>query len=81
METLAVAISDNASKIAGAIRAKLQETGDKAEPIVDDSIKGVSTFVSLAASGYIRTNLEAVDALEQAENDLTKRMMGYVEKL
>lgn len=81
METLAVAISDNASKIAGAIRAKLKEDSDRAEPIIDDSIAGVSTFVSLAASGYVRTNLEAVDALEQAEAELTRRMMAYVEKL
>ncbi len=81
METLAVAVSDNASKIAGAIRAKLKEDSDRAEPIVDDSIEGVSTFISLAAAGYIRTNLEAVDALEQAEAELTRRIMAYVETL
>lgn len=81
METLAIAISDNASKIAGAIRAKLKEDSDRAEPIVDDSIGGVSTFISLAAAGYIRTNLESVDALDQAEAELTKRIMAYVETL
>ena len=81
METLAIAISDNASKIAGAIRAKLKEDSDRAEPIVDDSIGGVSTFVSLAAAGYIRTNLESVDALDQAEAELTKRIMAYVDTL
>lgn len=81
METLAIAISDNASKIAGAIRAKLKDDSDRAEPIVDDSIGGVSTFISLAAAGYIRTNLESVDALDQAEAELTKRLMAYVETL
>lgn len=81
METLAVAISDNASKVAGAIRAKLKEDSDRVDPIIDDSISGVSTFVSLAASGYIHTNLEAVDALERAENELAKRIAIYVEAL
>lgn len=81
METLAIAISDNASKIAGAIRAKLKEDSDRAEPIVDDSIAGVSTFISLAASGYIRTNLESADALDQAEAELVRRIMAYVETL
>lgn len=79
METLAVAVSDNASKLAGAIRAKLQEDSDRAEPIVDDSIEGVSTFVTLAASGYLRTNLEAVDALDRAEAELANRIMAYAE--
>lgn len=81
METLAVVISDNANKIAGAIRAKLQEDSDRAEPIIDDSIEGVGTFVSLAASGYLRTNLEAVDALDRAEADLTQRIMAYANTL
>jgi hypothetical protein len=81
METLAIAISDNAGKIAGAIRAKLKEDSDRAEPIVDDSITGVSTFVSLAASGYVRTNLEAVDALDQAEAELVRRILVYAETL
>ena len=39
METLAVAISDNANQLAGAIRAKLIEDGEKpkAKPIIDET--------------------------------------------
>ncbi len=81
METLAVVISDNANKIAGAIRAKLQEDSDRAEPIIDDSISGASAFISLAASGYVRTNLESVDALDQAEAELIKRISAYTDTL
>jgi len=81
METLAVAIGDNASKIAGAIRAKLPEEGNQVEPIVDDSIAGVDTFVTLAAGGYIRTQVESAEALEKAEKELTTRILAYTEKL
>ncbi len=78
METLAISISDNANKIAGSIRAKLKEEEDnKAEPIVEEEMKGVDTYVTLAAGGYIRTKKESADALEKAEQALIDKMMAF----
>lgn len=78
METLAVAISDNANTLAGAIRAKLMEDGDKqkAKPIVDETA-GANVFVTLPAAGYLVTEIESADALETAEKDLIDRMMAF----
>ncbi|ASB49522.1 CRISPR-associated protein Cas7 [Alkalitalea saponilacus] len=78
METLAVSISDNANKIAGSIRAKLKEEEEnKAEPIIEENINGVDSFVTLQAGGYIRTKKESADALEKAENRLVELMMAF----
>jgi hypothetical protein len=78
METLAVTISDNANKIAASIRAKLsEEEENKAYPIVEEELDGVSTYVSLAAGGYIRTKSETYDALEKAKQKLIDLMMAF----
>lgn len=78
METLAVAICDNANKISGAIRAKLIEDGEKpkAKPVVDETA-GADVFVTLPCSNYIVTVNESADALEQAENKLITMMMDF----
>ncbi len=68
METLAVAVSGNANKIAGSIRAKLMESEEnKAEPIIEEDIDGVESFVTLSASGYVHTKKETIDALDLAQ--------------
>lgn len=78
METLALAVSDNANKIAGSIRAKLsEEDSDKAQPIVDESLEGVDTFITLQAGGYIQTKGESADALEKAEQKLVDLMTAF----
>lgn len=78
METLAVSISDNANKIASSIRAKLKEEEDnKAEPIVEEEMNGVESFVTLAAGGYVRTKKETADALEHAEKAIVSKMMSF----
>lgn len=78
MDTLAVSISDNANLIAGSIRAKLsEEDSDKADPIVDESLKGVETFITLQAGGYILTKSETYDALEKAEARLVELMSDF----
>jgi hypothetical protein len=78
METLAVTISDNANKIAASIRAKLSEEEDnKAYPIVEEELEGVSTYISLAAGGYIRTKSETYDALENAKKKLIDLMSEF----
>jgi len=78
METLAVAISDNANKLAGAIRAKLIEDGEKpkAKPIIDETA-GSDVFVTLPCSNYVVTVNESADALEKAEQKLIELMMAF----
>jgi len=71
METLAMSISDNANLIGGTIRAKLSdEDSNKALPIIDESLKNVSTYITLQAGGYIQTKSETADALELAEQKI-----------
>ena len=78
METLAIAISDNANKLAGAIRAKLVEDGEKpkAKPIIDETA-GADVFVTLPCSNYIVTVNETADALEKAEQKLIELMLAF----
>lgn len=78
MDTLAISISDNANLIAGSIRAKLsEEDSNKAQPIIDESLTNVETYIALQAGGYIQTKGETADALERAEKALIDKMMGF----
>ncbi len=78
MDTLAISISENANLIGSSIRAKIsEENSDKAQPIIEEDIEGVKTFITLQAGGYIQTNGEKVDALEQAEQKLVDLMMAF----
>lgn len=78
MDTLAVAVSNNANLIAGSIRAKLsEEDSRKADPIVDENLKGVETFITLQAGGYLHTKGESADALEKAEEKLIELMTAF----
>jgi len=78
METLAVSVSGNANKIAGSIRAKLKEEEEnRAEPIIEEDMTGVESFVTLSAGGYISTKKESVDALDKAENKLVELMKAF----
>lgn len=78
METLAVAISENANTLAAAIRAKLVDDGEKpkAKPIVDETA-GADLFVTLPCSSYIVTENESADALQKAEAKLIEMMMAF----
>lgn len=78
METLAVAVSDNANTLAGAIRAKLIEDGEKpkAKPIIDETA-GADVYVTLPCSSYVITVNESADALEKAEQKLIELMMDF----
>lgn len=78
METLAIAISDNANTVAAAIRAKLIEDGEKpkAKPIVDETA-GADLFVTLPCSNYIVTESESADALQKAEEKLINMMLAF----
>jgi hypothetical protein len=78
METLAVAISNNANTLASAIRAKLIEDGEKpkAKPIIDETA-GADVFITLPCSNYIITVNESANALEEAEAKLIDLMQSY----
>lgn len=79
METLAVAVSDNANTLAAAIRAKLiddNESKPKARPIIDENA-GVKTFIALPCANYIVTETESADALVRARQELIDRMMAF----
>ena len=78
METLAIAISDNANTIAGAIRAKLIDDGEKpkAKPIVDETA-GANVFVTLPCANYIVTESESAEALQKAEDKLIEMMRNF----
>jgi len=79
MEILAVAISQDANKITGSIRAKLNLEGEKplAKPIVDDSIPDVDTFVTLSGAGYFDTQSESHEAIEKAEEKLIELISSF----
>ena len=78
METLAVAISDNANTIASAIRAKLIDDGEKpkAKPIVDENA-GAELYVTLPCASYIMTESESAEALDNAKKSLVDKMMAF----
>ena len=79
METLAVAVSDNANTLAAAIRAKLiddNESKQKAKPIIDENA-GAKTFIALPCANYIVTETESADALVRARQELIDRMMAF----
>lgn len=79
METLAVAVSDNANTLAAAIRAKLiddNESKQKAKPIIDENA-GAKTFIALPCANYIVTETESADALVLARQELIDRMMAF----
>jgi len=78
METLAIAISDNANTLASSIRAKLRETGEnpKASPVIDENA-GADLFVLPACSAYIITECDSVDAMQCAEEKLINMMKSF----
>lgn len=78
METLAIAISDNANTIAAAIRAKLVEDGErpKAKPIIDENA-GAELFVTLPCANYIITEIESKEALDSAKSSLIEKMEAF----
>ena len=78
METLVVAVSNNANSLAAAIRAKLVDDGEKpkAIPIIDENA-GADLFVTLPCANYIVTESESADALQKAEAKLIEMMNAF----
>jgi hypothetical protein len=77
METLAIAISDNANQIAGSIRARLsEEQANQAIPVVDDDA-GATIYKALPIEGYIQGQSGHANALELAEQDIVDRLNNF----
>ncbi|MCM1531196.1 MAG: CRISPR-associated protein Cas7 [Bacteroides sp.] len=78
METLAVAISDNANTLSAAIRAKLLDDSEKpkAKPVLDATV-GADVFVTLPCAGYVQTELESADAMQKAEEKLIELLSAF----
>jgi hypothetical protein len=77
METLAVAISDNANQVAYAIRAQLDpERERQANPVIDET-STASIFLTPSVSGYIRGTSGNVNALNDAASHLVKQMLAF----
>ena len=78
METLALAVSDNANHLAGAIRGQLREDTEKptAKPVLDETA-GATVYIALPAGGYIAGAYGAADALNRAEQDIAQRLREF----
>jgi len=78
METLAVAISDNANQIAYAIRDELREDVDRqaAVPRIDETAKA-KLFITPSCSGHIVGSVGSADAIDRAEHELIDLMMAF----
>lgn len=78
METLAIAVSDNANTLAGAIRSKLtdESVNVKAKPIIDENA-GANVFITLPCAGYVVTESESSDALIKAEEKLIEMISSF----
>ncbi len=78
METLAIAISDNANKVASAIRPKLVDGTEKpkAIPVIDDTV-GADLFITLPCDGYIHGSHGTANALEEAEKKIVKHLADF----
>lgn len=78
METVALAISDNANQIAYAIRGELRDDRERptAVPKIDETTKA-DIFVTPIASSYIAGSVGSADALEKAEEHLKKLLSDF----
>jgi len=78
METLAVAISDNANKIAFAIRGELKDEYERptAKPVIDES-SGAEIFMTPVISTAIPGFSGSSNALDEAEKHLVSLLKNY----
>lgn len=79
METLAVAVSDNANQIAYAIRGELKDDGSERPEAVAklDETARADLFVTPVCSGYIAGAVGSADALEKAEGLLVMKIKSF----
>ena len=77
METIAIAISDNANQIAYAIRGELREDKERptATPRIDETTNA-DLYITPIANSYVAGAVGSADALEKAEKKLIDLMMA-----
>jgi hypothetical protein len=77
METLAVAISDNANQVAYAIRAELDtESEYKARPVIDETTRS-KIFLTPTISAFIKGSSGNALALDDAASYLKEQLLGF----
>jgi hypothetical protein len=78
METLAIAVSDNANQVAYAIRGELRTDLERqtAVPKIDETAKA-DIFVTPSCSGYVQGTIGSADAIDKAEQHLIDLMMAF----
>lgn len=78
METLAIAVSDNANQIAYAIRGELRQDVDRqaAIPKIDETAKA-DIFVTPSCSGHVLGAVGSASAIDNAEQKLINLMMAF----
>lgn len=78
METLAIAISDNANRIAFSIRGELKDEYERPTVnLVIDESSGAEIFLTPLISSIIPGFSGSVDALDKAENRLKEMMLEF----
>ncbi len=78
METVAIAISDNANQIAYAIRGELREDTERpqATPRIDETAKA-DFYITPIASSFIAGSIGSADALDKAQQALVDQMLAF----
>jgi hypothetical protein len=78
METLAIAISDNANQIAYAIRGELREDVERprAIPRIDETASA-HIFVTPSCSGHVQGSVGSADSIDKAEKLLVDLMTAF----
>lgn len=79
MDTLAIAISDNANQIAYAIRAELDPESEeflRANPIIDEQAKA-QIFLAPTISAYVKGEAGSVTAVDDAVSYLIEQMKAF----
>ena len=79
LETVAVAISDNANQIAYAIRGELRDDTTErlqAVPKIDETVKA-DLFITPIASSFVAGSIGSADALNKAKQNLIDLMMAF----
>lgn len=78
MDTLAISVSEDANLIAGSIRATLSdEEYGRANPVIEESLAGVDSFITLQADGYLKNKGVSADALKRAKDHLVSLMASF----
>jgi len=78
METLAIAISNNANKVAFAIRAELKDEYDRptAQPVIDEN-SGAEIFLTPLISSIIPGFSGSADTLDKAEENIKTKLLAF----